>query len=72
MPKVQSQEYVKRSIQIPEGIDRLWSATSRKTGLNKTATLINALRAHAKAEDVQEPEAQGTSPISQNAPQSQQ
>ena len=57
MAQLQPQEYVKRSIQIPEAIDRLWSATSRKTGLNKTATLINALRAYAKAEGVQEPDA---------------
>jgi len=52
MAQTPQQEYVKRSIQIPETIDRLWSSTSHKTGLNKTATLINALRAYAKSEGV--------------------
>lgn len=48
----QTEQYVKRSIQIPESIDRLWSVVSRHTGVNKTAALINALRAYAKSEGV--------------------
>jgi hypothetical protein len=51
----QNEEYVKRSIQIPESIDRLWTAAARQTGVNKTAALINALRAYAKAEGVTVP-----------------
>lgn len=59
LPVGARQTYVKSSISLPEPIHTLWEALSKKTSLNKTAVLINALRELARKEGVCERHAEG-------------
>jgi hypothetical protein len=44
------------SVRLPRRIDALWTATAKKMGLNRTATLVTAIRLLAKSEGVSEPD----------------
>jgi hypothetical protein len=44
------------SVRLPRRIDRLWSDTAHKMGINRTAVLVTALRDLAKREGVAERE----------------